>query len=114
MCGGGGLRPADRAAREAPAAAWLAPRSRRRSPGPAGLLRFPSPPLEAPSGRRGAGGCGGAGRRRGECGERACPRGGGVGAAGGGEPAGAGDRSLSPGAPPGCAQSCGDVGPNPG
>lgn len=55
------------------------------TPGAAGLLRFPSPPLEAPSGRGEAGGCGGAGRRRGERGERACPRGGGAGAAGGGE-----------------------------
>lgn len=85
--------------------------SRRRSPGAAGLLRFPSPPLEAPSGRRGAGGCGGAGRRRGERGERACLRGGGAGEARRARP-GRWDGSRSPGATPGCAQSCGDAGPN--
>jgi hypothetical protein len=80
--GGSGTRPADWGARDAHAA-WC---SRHRSPGAAGRLRFPSPPLEAPSGRGGAGGCGGTGRRRGEHRERACPRGGGTGAAGGREP----------------------------
>lgn len=112
--GGGGLRPADWGARETHAAAWLARCSGRRSPGAAGRLRFPSPPLEAPSGRHGAGGCGGAGRRRASAGserargaaERARPR--------EASPAGAGDRSGSPGAPPGCAQSFGHAGPNPG
>lgn len=71
--------------------------------GAAGLLRFPSPPLEAPGGLAGEGGCGGAQRRRGESGERACPRGGGAGAAGGDEPDwGGGTRARSPGEPPGC------------
>ncbi|XP_055973397.1 uncharacterized protein LOC130026575 [Sorex fumeus] len=74
--------------------------------GAEGRLRFPSRPLEAPGGRIGEGGCGGAERRRGERGERACPRGGGAGAAGGDEPGwGGGRRARSPGAPPGCAQS---------
>lgn len=56
------------------------------------------------------------GRREaeGERGEPACPRGGGAGSAEGGEPGWGGGQESGPGAPAGCALSCGDPGPSAG